>query len=104
MNATVQTLHTALTQNVVDELGSLNEQIKMLEARAKELKDDLANSYGEGSFAGSQFSVKVTLSQRNTLDGKGLAAELGATAEQLKKFTKISSVITVKTDRITQVA
>jgi len=44
------------------------------------------------------------LSQRGTLDGKGLAAELGASAEQIQKFTKISSIITVKTERVTQVA
>ena len=90
--------------SIVDELGSINDQIKALEARAKELKAHVANEFGEGATAGNDYVAKVTLSQRGTLDGKGLAAELGATAEQIQKFTKISSVITIKTERITHVA
>jgi predicted phage-related endonuclease len=103
MNAVNQALIAALTNSVVDELGNINEQIKALEARAKELKEHLANSYGEGAFAGAQFSAKITLSQRNTLDGKALAAELNATPEQLKKFTKVTSVITVKNETIPRI-
>ena len=90
--------------SIVDELGSINDQIKALEARAKELKAHVANEFGEGATAGNEYVAKVILSQRGTLDGKGLAAELGATAEQIQKFTKISSVITIKTERIQHVA
>ena len=90
--------------SIVDELGSINDQIKALEARAKELKAHVANEFGEGATAGNEYVAKVTLSQRGTLDGKALAAELGATAEQIAKFTKISSVITVKTERVAHVA
>jgi predicted phage-related endonuclease len=90
--------------SIVDELGSINDQIKALEARAKELKAHVANEFGEGSTVGNEYVAKVILSQRGTLDGKALAAELGATAEQIQKFTKISSIITVKTERITHVA
>jgi hypothetical protein len=64
----------------------------------------VANEFGEGATVGNEYVAKVILSQRGTLDGKGLAAELGATAEQVQKFTKISSIITVKTERVTQVA
>lgn len=90
--------------SIVDELGSINDQIKALEARAKELKAHVANEFGEGATAGNEYVAKVTLSQRGTLDGKALAAELGATAEQIAKFTKVSSVITVKTERVAHVA
>lgn len=90
--------------SIVDELGSINDQIKALEARAKELKATVANEFGEGATAGHDYVAKVILSQRGTLDGKGLAAELGATAEQIQKFTKVSSVITIKTERIQHVA
>lgn len=90
--------------SIVDELGSINDQIKALEARAKELKAHVANEFGEGATAGNEYVAKVILSQRGTLDGKGLAAELGATAEQIQKFTKVSSVITIKTERIQHVA
>ena len=79
-------------------------EIKALESRAKELKAHVANEFGEGATVGNEYVAKVTLSQRGTLDGKGLAAELGASAEQIQKFTKISSIITVKTERVTQVA
>lgn len=90
--------------SIVDELGSINDQIKALETRAKELKAHVANEFGEGATVGNEYVAKVTLSQRGTLDGKGLAAELGATAEQIQKYTKVSSIITVKTERVTQVA
>ena len=90
--------------SIVDGLGSINDQIKALEARAKELKAHVANEFGEGATAGNEYVAKVILSQRGTLDGKGLAAELGATAEQIQKFTKVSSVITIKTERIQHVA
>lgn len=90
--------------SIVDELGSINDQIKALEARAKELKAHVANEFGEGATAGNEYVAKVILSQRGTLDGKALAAELGATAEQIQKFTKVSSVITVKTERVAHVA
>lgn len=104
MNATTQISVAALATAAIDELGTINEQIKALEARAKELKAHVANQFGEGAIAGSEFFAKVTLSQRNTLDGKSLAAELGATAEQVARFTKTTSVITVKTERVTPVA
>jgi hypothetical protein len=32
--------------SIVDELGSINDQIKALEARAKELKAHVANEFG----------------------------------------------------------
>jgi len=90
--------------SVVDELGMINEQIKLLEARAKELKAAVANEFGEGATLGHDFVCKITLSQRGTLDGKGLAAELNAPEELIQKFTKITSVITVKTERVQVVA
>jgi len=89
---------------IVDELGSINDQIKALEARAKELKAHVANEFGEGATAGHDYVAKVILSQRGTLDGKGLAAELGATAEQIQKFTKTTAIITVKTERVVHAA
>ena len=90
--------------SVVDELGLINEQIKALEARAKELKAVVANEFGEGATAGKQFVCKISLSQRKTLDAKGIVNELQVPADVVDRFTKISSVITVKTERVEIVA
>ena len=90
--------------SVVDELGSINEQIKALEARAKELKEVVANEFGEGATLGRDFVCKITLSQRATLNAKGIVEELAVPQDVVDRFTKISSVITVKTERVQQVA
>jgi hypothetical protein len=90
--------------SVVDELGLINEQIKMLEARAKELKEVVANEFGEGATVGQNFVCKISLSQRKTLDAKGIVSELAVPADVVERFTKISSVITVKTERVQIVA
>ena len=90
--------------SVVDELGLINEQIKALEARAKELKEVVANEFGEGATVGQNFVCKISLSQRKTLDAKGIVSELAVPADVVERFTKISSVITVKTERVEIVA
>ena len=90
--------------SVVDELGLINEQIKTLEARAKELKEVVANEFGEGATVGQNFVCKISLSQRKTLDAKGIVSELDVPADVVERFTKISSVITVKTERVEIVA
>ena len=90
--------------SVVDELGSINEQIKALELRAKELKEVVANEFGEGATLGRDFVCKITLSQRATLNAKGIVEELAVPQDVVDRFTKISSVITVKTERVQQVA
>ena len=90
--------------SVVDELGLINEQIKLLEARAKELTATVANEFGEGATVGQNFVCKISLSQRKTLDAKGIVEEMHVPADVVERFTKISSVITVKTERVEIVA
>jgi len=85
---------------LVDELGSINEQIKALEVRAKQLKDAVANEFGEGATLGRDFVCKVILSQRATINAKGIVEELEVPQEVVDRFTKISAVITVKTERV----
>jgi hypothetical protein len=104
MNATTLTSSKVLARVAIDELGTLSEQIKQLEARAKELKEFLANEFGEGSTLGGNFIAKITLSERKTINGANLAKELNAPADVVAKHTKVSAVITVRTDRITELA
>ena len=103
MNATTQSSLRVLNRVAIDELGSITEQIKQLEARAKELKDHLANEFGEGTTLGVNFVVKVKLSERKTINGTNLAKELNAPADVVAKHTKVSAVITVSTERVTEV-
>ena len=104
MNAITNTSVAALATAAIDELGTLNEQIKVLEARAKELKEHIANNFGEGATLGGEFVAKVTLTERKTINGANLAKECNIPAELVSKHTKISAVITVKTERVTVVA
>jgi hypothetical protein len=104
MNATTLTSSKVLARVAIDELGTLSEQIKQLEARAKELKEFLANEFGEGNTLGGNFIAKITLSERKTINGANLAKELNAPADVVAKHTKVSAVITVRTDRITELA
>lgn len=104
MNATTLTSSKVLARVAIDELGTLSEQIKQLEARAKELKEFLANEFGEGNTLGGNFMVKITLSERKTINGTNLAKELNAPADIVAKHTKVSAVITVRTDRVNELA
>jgi hypothetical protein len=103
MNATTQSSLRVLNRVAIDELGSINEQIKQLEARAKELKDLLANEFGEGATLGVNFIAKIKLAERKTINGANLAKELNAPAEILAKHTKVTAYITVATERVTEV-
>ena len=104
MNASTQPSFAVLATAAIDELGTINEQLKVLEARAKELKEHLANTFGEGATLGGEFVAKVSLTDRKTINGANLAKELNAPADIVAKHTKVSAVITVKTERVTQVA
>jgi uncharacterized protein (UPF0335 family) len=91
---------TDIQLSMIDELGALNEQIKVLEARTKQLKADIADQYGEGNFVGQGYTVKITLSQRETVNAKKLIELCKIASDDVVKCTSIAAVITVKTDRI----
>ena len=73
--------------NDIDTLAVLDRQVKALTAQCKTLKDGIANTYGEGKFRGEQYGVSVALVNTTTVDYKALLAELGATPEQVAKYT-----------------
>lgn len=81
--------------NPIDQLAVLDRQIKDLTAQSKDLKETISNSYGEGKHRGERYGVTVSLCNTTTVDYKALLAELGATAEQIAKYTKTGASIRV---------
>lgn len=75
------------TINIIDELAQLDAQVKVATARCKVLKDEIANTYGEGKFRGTTFGVRVTIEQRKgSVDMKALCAHFGISDEQVEQF------------------
>lgn len=81
--------------NPIDQLAVLDRQIKDLTSQSKDLKETISNSYGEGKHRGERYGVTVSLCNTTTVDYKALLAELGATAEQIAKYTKTGASIRV---------
>ena len=81
VQATIQALAIveSLT-NDIDTLAVLDRQVKDLTAKCKKLKDDIANTYGEGKFRGEKYGVKVTIANRK---GAGSLAIRFASLDQL---------------------
>lgn len=86
--------------NQVDELGMLLAQIADLTAKADLIKDgikDAATAGGAKVYEGAMFKATFIESNRSTVDYKSLMAELGATPEQVARYTKTTAVFSVKT-------
>lgn len=73
--------------NPIDQLSVLDRQQKALAAQVKILKDEIANSYGEGKHRGEKYGVRVTIENRKgSIDLEALCAHFGITAEQAEQF------------------
>jgi len=73
--------------NPIDQLSVLDRQQKALAAQVKTLKDEIANSYGEGKHRGEKYGVRVTIENRKgSVDLEALCAHFGITAEQAEQF------------------
>ena len=81
--------------SIIDDLAAVDAQIKALTERAKMLKDQVANQYGEGKHRGNTFGVNVSLYQSTTYDYKKMIADLGITQDTLSKYAKHSATIRV---------
>ena len=83
----------------VDQLGALLAEIKTLEARAEEIKNqikDAASAGGAKVVEGVLFKATYSESNRQVVDYKQLCADLGITAAQVGQYTKTAAVFTVK--------
>ena len=73
--------------NPIDQLSVLDRQQKALASQVKELKDNIANTYGEGKHRGEKYGVRVTIENRKgSIDLEALLAHFGITAEQAEQF------------------
>ena len=71
----------------IDQLSVLDRQQKALTAQVKELKDNIANAFGEGKHRGEKYGVRVTIENRKgSIDMEALLAHFGITAEQAEQF------------------
>jgi hypothetical protein len=86
--------------NTVDTLGALLAQIADLEKQADAIKADLKDAAttpnGANTYEGMMFKATVVEANRNTVDWKKLAADVGIDAEVIAKYTKVSAVFSVK--------
>lgn len=94
--ATIQAV-AALTSlaNPIDQLAVLDTEIKRLTEITKGLKEDISNEYGDGKHRGEKYGVTVSLVNTTKVDYKALLAELGATDEQIAKYTTTGASIRV---------
>ena len=80
--------------NPIDQLAVLDRQQKALATQVKTLKDEIANTYGEGKHRGEKYGVRVTIENRKgSIDLDALLAHFGITAEQAEQFRGESSAI-----------
>jgi hypothetical protein len=101
--ATIQALAVVETlTNDIDALYVLDQQAKALALQVKELKDAVANKYGDCAkdangkvipHKGELHSVTVSIGEvQGSVDYEALCVAYGITKEQLDKFRKESSV------------
>jgi hypothetical protein len=81
--------------NPIDQLAVIDRQIKALTEQSKSLKDDVANTYGEGKHRGEKYGATVSLYQTTTVDYKKLLADLGVDADTVAKYTKHNAVLRI---------
>jgi len=80
--------------NPIDQLSVLDRQQKALATQVKTLKDEIANTYGEGKHRGEKYGVRVTIENRKgSIDLEALCAHFGITAEQAEQFRGETSAI-----------
>jgi hypothetical protein len=85
---------TILNGSSVDKLGVLLAQIADLTKQADAIKDQIKD--GGVSVEGALFKAAYTECNRTVVDNKALLAELGATADQIARHTKVTAVFSVK--------
>lgn len=93
VQATIQALATveSLT-NDIDTLAVLDRQQKALATQVKTLKDNIANTLGEGKHRGEKYGVTVVIANvKGTVDYDALCKHFGITEAQLDTFRKEGS-------------
>jgi hypothetical protein len=86
-----------ITDNMIDDLGIINQQIKELESTARRLKQELI-ARGVGKYAGMDFVAEVQHYPRETINPT-LVREFGDES-LLKQVTQVSMVDAVVVRRV----
>ena len=78
--------------NPIDQLAVLDREQKVLTAKVKSLKDDVANTYGEGKHRGEKYGATVVIANvKGSVDYEALIKHFGITEAQLDSFRKEGS-------------
>ncbi len=78
--------------NPIDQLAVLDREQKALAAKVKTLKDEVANTYGEGKHRGEKYGVTVVIADViGSVNYEALCKHFNITEEQLNSFRKEGS-------------
>lgn len=86
-----------ITDNMIDDLGIINQQIKELEATARKLKQELI-ARGVGKYAGMDFIAEVQHYPRETINPI-LVREFGD-EDLIKQVTQVNMIDAVVVKRV----
>jgi hypothetical protein len=87
---TVATVESLLSP--IDQLAVLDREQKALAAKVKTLKDEVANTYGEGKHRGEKYGVTVVIADViGSVNYEALCKHFKITEEQLNSFRKEGS-------------
>ena len=84
-----------LETELVDRLGELRAEMKVLKDEAKDIESYLKTS-GAGRYDGENYSALVTVSERKSTDWKAIATKLKASKYMIWAYSKVSDVCTLK--------
>ena len=83
-----------ITEDMVNELVTVREQLRALTAREKELKENFREA-GAGTYSSRLAAVEISFSSQTGLDTEKVRAFLGAA--KCKEFSKIIEKMNIKT-------
>lgn len=88
----------------IDRLGALVAQIDELTKEATKIKDELKDIAtlpdGQHEFLGDAFRALVVEQNRNTVNYSKLVEDLKIAQDVVAKYTKVTAVISVKTNQL----
>ena len=87
-----------ITDNMIDDLGIINQQIAELESTARKIKNELI-ARGVGKYAGMDFVAEVQHYDRATIDP--VMVRKLADADFVAQVTQVKAVVAVVVKRVT---
>lgn len=91
-------------ESIVDEYGDIDNQIKVLEARKKVLRDDLVTFVQDVPVVGLRWTVSKSESTQRSLDTKAVRDFLGDKAKEFERANKVEKILVKQTRILGQTA